>query len=582
MKRRRGNILVMAIFISLFLFFLSVALVAQNRQDVLLSVTQEHRLRADAAALAGLELALHVMRTDPEWEARLDGAQGELETGGSWTLEPPLRLTDYPNLLEIRSVGVSGIARLTRRRIVEEIAMASSDTAGPHLFARTDQGEMAMLGPDFRWTVLGPAPDPQSWLAASGGPLVSHVTTSNTRPPEIWDLTTQGMERVQLQVDPARALARLELTDETASWKDIPSPDQEAAGLSRTAQPIVDGTRYVGPSLDWYTLTGEALVADGNTVWSHANHYFYRGATATISGQGYTLETPGRQFRSTAVLACDLSTGRWTIVADLMHVSNLREDPDITPASGTLVPNPDSLGRVDGRLYALQRGDDGAVLLASGRAWSLDRRSPGLSHGLYAYAGKLRLHTTAGDLDGLARIHLSEGLDPWRDLSLERSQVNGSLWDAKTLAFQDRPLRPALRIRPSLLGDLARADSFLEGGDNDGANCVAVQGRDLYTFVRLQVRYLVEPGVSYLSPFTPEFLQQYSTRQVAVLGHYDGARWQVWPGGLHELSISAPSATSRAIQVGAVRLDPGSLAAASYPQAGTSRLNRYAPVVDLP
>lgn len=66
MRRARGNILVMALFVSVFLYFLSVALVAQNRQDVLLSVTREHRARADAAARAGLELALHVMRTDAD------------------------------------------------------------------------------------------------------------------------------------------------------------------------------------------------------------------------------------------------------------------------------------------------------------------------------------------------------------------------------------------------------------------------------------------------------------------------------------------------------------------------------------
>lgn len=460
--------------------------------------------------------------------------------------------------------------------------MASSEVAGPHLFARTDQGDLAMLAPDFRWTILGPAPDPQSWLAASNGPLISHVPTTAPQLPEIWDLTPQGMERVPLPVDPARKLARLELSRQTASWKDIPSPEFQAAGLSRAAQPVVEGTSYTGPSLDWYTLTGRALVAEGQMVWSHADHFFYRGARASLSSQGYTLERPGRLFRSRATLACDLSTGHWVTAVDLMQVPDLREDPQVTPESQTLMPNPDSLGRVEGRLYALQDGQDDTVLVASQRAWSLERRSPGLSRGLYAYGGKLRLHATSGDLDGLARIHLTDGLDPWRDLSLDRPGVSGSLWDARTGSFQDRPLRPAQRVRPSLLGDLARADSFLEAGSNDGSNCVAVQGRDLYTFVRLQVRYPAETGVDYLAPFTPEFLKQNSTRQVAVLGHYDGARWQVWPGGLLEFSVSAPTPAGRTVQAGSLRLDPQGLAAASYPHVETIRLNRYAPVVDLP
>lgn len=582
MRRPRGNILVMAIFISLFLFFLSVALVAQNRQDVLLSVTQEHRLRADAAALAGQELALHVMRTDPQWQTRLSGARGELETGGSWTLEEPRALPGRGNLLEVRSTGVSGLARVTRRRVIEEIPMASPEVAGPHLFAYTDQGELAMLAPDFRWTVLGPAPDPQSWLVASNGPLISHVPTTNLQAPVVWDLTLRGMEQVQWPPESACALARLELSREAASWKDIPGPDLEAAGLSRSAPPVVDGTSYVGPSLERYTLTGRALVAQGQTVWSHANHSFYRGARASLSGQGYTLESPGRLFSSQAVLACDLATGRWVAAVDLMQVSDLRRDPQVTPASETLRPNPDSLACVDGRLYALQDGRDDSVLVASQRAWSNEGPAPGVSRGLYSYGGRLRLHTTSGRLDGLARVHLTDGLDPWGDLSLDRPQVRGSLWDARTGGFQDGPLRPALRLRPSLLGDLARADSFLEAGDHDGANCVAAQGRDLYTFVRLQARYLVDDGVDYLAPFTPEFLQQHASRSVAVLGHYDGTRWQVWPGGLLEFSISAPAPAGRAIRAGDLRLAPRSLAAASYPQVETARLNRYSPVVDLP
>ena len=51
-RKERGNILVMAIFMSVFLFFLSVALVAQNRMDITLALSVDHRLQAQMAARA--------------------------------------------------------------------------------------------------------------------------------------------------------------------------------------------------------------------------------------------------------------------------------------------------------------------------------------------------------------------------------------------------------------------------------------------------------------------------------------------------------------------------------------------------
>lgn len=578
MRRARGNVLIMALFVSVFLYFLSVALVAQNRQDVLLAVTLEHRARADAAARAGLELALHVMRTDPSWPQRLDGARGELETGGAWSLPLPSPVPGHPNLLEIRSEGVSGIARVTRRRIVEEIALASEDSLGPHLFALTGNGELAMLGPDFRWSLLGPAPDPESWLAASGGPLFSHVPGPGQGAPRIFDLTPRGMEQVNLVVSPAQTVAWLDLGRETASWKEIPPPDQPGGLLFREVEARLQGNRYEGPGVEWYSLTGRALQARGTVVYSHARHEFYRGARGTLTEAGYVLEEPGRQFGSSALLAHDVATGKWSVLVDLMEVFDLRADPEIRADSRT--PDTDTLGMVESQPYALEAGNPRSVLRGGSRDWSLDRQASGLSRGLFAYAGRLRMHTSEGSRDGLPGVCLSEELDPGRDLALDRPGVRGALWDSSTRSFQERELLPPKRIRANLLGDLNCSESFQEAGGNDGTNCVAIQGKDLYAFVRLRTEYLAEPETEYLPPFTEEFLKTSQRTETVVLARFNGQRWQIWPGGLAEFSVLPPPPHSTLVEAGELQLSPRSLAAASYPEGADRPRSRYAPLVD--
>jgi len=553
--------------------------VAQNRQDVLLAVTAEHRARADAAARAGLEVAVHVMRTDTFWPQRLEGAHGELETGGAWSVQPPSPVPGHPNLLEIRSEGVSGIARVTRRRIVEEIAMASPESPGTHLFALTGEGDLAMLAPSFRWSLLGPAPDPESWLVASGGPLFSHVVGPDEGAPRIFDVTPRGMEEVRLNVQPSRTVAWLDLGQETASWKELPSPGQIGTNLFRQVDSEIEGNHYQGPGVEWYTLTGRALLAGGTVVYSHANHEFYRGARATLTTAGYVLEEPGRQFSSSALLAHDLATGEWSVLVDLMQVSDLQADPDIQAGSRT--PDADTLGLVDSQPYALEAGNPQAVLRGTTREWTLDRQSSGLSRGLFTYAGRLRMHTSEGSNDGFPRICLSEGLDPGRDLVMDRPGIRGALWDASTQSFQERDLIPPKRLRANLLGDLTCDGSFQGGGGNDGANCVAVQGRDLYTFVRLRTECLAEPGVEYLPPFTEEFLKNSAQTEAVVLARFDGQRWQVWPGGLAEFSVLPAPPHSTLVAVGDLQLSPRSLAAASYPEGASQPRKRYAPVVDL-
>src|ERR1700712_697947 len=83
----KGNILLVAIFISAFLFFLSVILVATNRQDILLAISVDHRMRASTAARAGANEALQIMRSNSEWEAKLGKSyKGQMASGAAFNV----------------------------------------------------------------------------------------------------------------------------------------------------------------------------------------------------------------------------------------------------------------------------------------------------------------------------------------------------------------------------------------------------------------------------------------------------------------------------------------------------------------
>ena len=50
MRKDRGNVILTALFVSIFLFFLSIALLWSNRQDIALSLSMEHKLKAQSEA----------------------------------------------------------------------------------------------------------------------------------------------------------------------------------------------------------------------------------------------------------------------------------------------------------------------------------------------------------------------------------------------------------------------------------------------------------------------------------------------------------------------------------------------------
>ncbi len=241
-KNRAGNVLIVAIFMAIFLFFLSVALISQNRMDISLGLSVDHRLKAQEAARSGLDYALSVMRTRSNW-ADLLKEERTLESGATYRVEvTPFQSENGRNyVLKLVSTGVSGIVKEQRFALVEEFAMPHSaqDSGAPYLFSKTTDNRLAVAGADFLWHELGALPNPASVLAASDGPLfVFDKPGSGTPPPTFLDqiplflqdpasggITTQPGPLVRMElVPPGEHILYLKLTNGQAEWIDIPDP----------------------------------------------------------------------------------------------------------------------------------------------------------------------------------------------------------------------------------------------------------------------------------------------------------------------------------------------------------------------
>lgn len=255
-RRRRGNVLITALFMAIFLFFLSVALISQNRMDISLGLSVDHRLKADSAARAGMSWALQTMRTRADWAATLQGPKPVLESGATFQVEVRTRSDDSgdPNLLLLTCTGTSGLISTHHWAVVEEVDKTPKGQKGTaQLFTRCFNEDdpplpnnLAMLGSDFQWYDLGPLPAAETTLEAGGGPLFLFGPEGSAQePPSVVDFLplflpetgeqTQGpMTRLEL-VPPGRHLLTLTIKDGAGEWMDVPDPGPQLgswAGLT--------------------------------------------------------------------------------------------------------------------------------------------------------------------------------------------------------------------------------------------------------------------------------------------------------------------------------------------------------------
>lgn len=434
-----GNILITAIFMSVFLFFLSVALISQNRMDLSLGLSVDHRLKADAAASAGLSWALYTMRTQPEWESILRQGAPSLESGASFSIEvrAPSKSNTSSHLLIVTSVGTSSLISSSHWAIVEEVKKTPKDQKGPvQLFSYAkatsakSKDHLAMMGSDFKWYDLGELPSPATTLAAAGGPLFTFAPEGSAEiPPSIVDCIPLFLESgeetigppVRLELaPPGQHLITLTIKNDKFDWLDIPDPGPKLgswAGLTEvndevmkslpvvklwdeqpksndSPQPVPWENRIVSlkgrgdrdsgfdifsidirtgvwsesehatvyfykgepwPSvqsvsledlsldwdkitnappvyLDWYSITGSALVARENKIFCLGEHFFY-GHIPVPNKTFPDFGTPLYEsivYRKPCILEYDLVNERWSVSADLLKVTSKDQKPEVT------------------------------------------------------------------------------------------------------------------------------------------------------------------------------------------------------------------------------------------------------------
>lgn len=592
--RPHGNVLIMAMCICVFLFFLCAALVAQNRQDIILALSEDHRVRATNAANAALDLGLLVMRTNPEWEAILLNESGQLETGGKWSVDSISRNATYPQLVEFRVKGQSGIISVSKTRVVEEVTMSSqSPNNAPTIFALTSDGDLAMLAPSFKWTRLGPAPSgDETILSANQGPLFTMLDHSCQANPIIEDLTPTGMSNINLPGENSSKVLWLDIANETISWKEISAPYDRAIEaepqnrqLMRYKPSQQTGLDYVGPSLEWYALTGQAIAADKTQAYVFATHYFYLGAKGTITAQGCSLSRQGHTYSAPAVLRCSVNSQEWTVINDMMTVSDLDSAPyEHGKQPGAQLPSGLTLTLNNSELYAWSQSNYNTIIRAGVNHWSVWKSLPEpVSTGLYSYQNELIYHLGKGFEDGCGRVELSSELGFWSDLSFTRPAVNGYRSNSDSQDYALTKLLPEKRLRPTMLTTPGDGQAFPTSGHNRGQNCLAAAGNDLYTFVKMDIKHLVEGANTdgFVLPYSESFLNSSQHQQILTMAHYDGKRWQLWPNGLYDFSIQYMVARSQFVNTYELDLLPTCLAAAYYAPGQIVPLNHYSPIIDM-
>lgn len=186
MRRSRGNIILTALFIAIFLFFLSVALIWTNRQDIALSLSMEHKLKAQSAARSAAYEAFYRLRRHGDLEGF---QQGTLPSGAEYDIQLVTRepLAKRGEVLLVQARGKSGpvTSYLTLHLLENKIAgpsnendprvllfpPADSDSAAEtesETASETEGSSQAIFG-DFEAT--GGGPGLQAGVKATEGPL---------------------------------------------------------------------------------------------------------------------------------------------------------------------------------------------------------------------------------------------------------------------------------------------------------------------------------------------------------------------------------------------------------------------------
>ena len=626
MKRRRqtGNVVILAITISIFLFFLSTALIAQNSQNINLVLCEDHRARAQNCANAGLDYALSVMRNHANWRELLVGRQGEMESGGTWKIENIQYSTYSDHVLEITAAGTSGVFTVRKSRVVEEVSAADVQSgevpagqAPTHLFAYAlvnGAPKLAALLPDMRWHILGdPANKECSWLAAYEGPLFTQ-TAMEKRVFTIPDYNDSG-EATEFEISAdTYPVAFLEAkgSPPTYSWSDPKIPcyfippsangnnvklgDSGKESLSQyipaKEEPEDVPTKHTGPQVEYYVNKGAAIAASGTKIYCHGVHHYFQGSVGTYQkDETIKITKPAKEYTAPAILCYDSQNNTWSVAHDTMKVDieKVTEAPERTELEDWQKPCTDTLAVVDGYLVCLSNADKKTVLVASGMTWKRYAQITGDSWGIYNYDNRILSHRQVS-IPGETRtglIGFSDDASLVKDVFIKREKSVIASGSGGNIDFL-----PQLKFFPSV--DVRSVEKPYKYFGN---NSVACCGKHIYTFCNLSASS--GEVSSALKTYSNELYEKAQNTHGSLNGksligiiHYDGnderATWQMWPNGVYYVANNFKQCCDESTlmtfstdnQGETAVIQPYNLAAAYYKDVALSVINRYSVLTD--
>lgn len=315
MRRERGNVLLTAIFVAIFLFFLSVALLWTNRQDIALSLFMEHRIRAGSAARSAALESWARLRAEGAHTVSRFSFPGEVQARVE--LHEMEATEANPPMAELRARSTSGPVNsyTTIRMLKSTIATErkeKKDEPGRVLYLTDGRSRAQGLYGDFKLVPAKLEFQETDYLTAYQGPLFLSTPVQNSLEP-FWvvDHVPVFMPNGTLMAYGPVALTAPKPTDETRlwvmrlegeefKWIDIPSPD--TLGFDPHSQDTTEvkgRLPYEGRPSPW-TVTSLRAVEDAGTqfIWvdeqpgTGADHEMLqksRGAGFSVDSDSLTL-----------------------------------------------------------------------------------------------------------------------------------------------------------------------------------------------------------------------------------------------------------------------------------------------------
>lgn len=580
--RPRGNVVLTALFIAVFLFFLSVALLVANKQDIALSLSMEHKLKAEIAARSVAFEAYGHLRE----HGKLSGALGlRLEKDVTTRVE----LVELPaterrgKLLDIRARGTSGpfSSYYTLRLQPTELTSAQDST-----------GKVMFLPPTFavygNFQLVELDESLPTALFANEGPAFTVSTVENGTRPVFQDTLPVFSEAGELEgVGPLvilgppptsnteTALQWLEYEGGAFQWQPIPPPDSLSKSPAGGASPTLiyemaaganwthssahgEGAELLGwswvdtepptssveeiqgtltPGLpvaasplvsfqsgsnQQFFSTRGAIAAQGADVYSHGWHYLYQPYRGGVPSEASPL-TGSLLIRWPCVLRYSTKEKGWTVAW-----TPLRDDGSVKTSR---TPDPGSLWVTSaGEVYSLtSSGDKRLMLLKAGGDVEV-KDSPIPEGQLFFYRDQPWVLTAEPsrllNLENQSTIDfhtLPSGVPGYHGTMLDIPQFQSL--SADQVGTND--LSPAGAMTIEGYKTLTVLPDYLIGYSFADAKPV-VCGNDL--FLRLDVS--VEGVDSPHELYDEKYIEEQGPRGGPVLARYDGERWHVLPNGL--------------------------------------------------